>query len=129
MSMLLDTPLLSVLTPAARRMAADPPRCSDSSPAPAVTMPCQNQQPASGPAEPAAHKQLRFAESVENDVRDAGGSTGSSPASSDGSEDNGSSAAQQEQEEQLLAQQIGPQLKVLPINDQIRELQTIIRDK
>ncbi|XP_078544959.1 uracil phosphoribosyltransferase homolog isoform X1 [Lissotriton helveticus] len=113
-------------------MAADPPRCSDSSPASAGTMPCQNQQPASGPAEPAppaAHKQLRFADSVENDIRDAGGSTGSSPASSDGSEDNGSSAAQQEQEEQLLAQQIGPQLKVLPINDQIRELQTIIRDK
>ncbi|XP_073918272.1 uracil phosphoribosyltransferase homolog isoform X2 [Castor canadensis] len=28
-----------------------------------------------------------------------------------------------------LSQQIGPQLKLLPMNDQIRELQTIIRDK
>lgn len=28
-----------------------------------------------------------------------------------------------------VAKQIGPQLKLLPLNDQIRELQTIIRDK
>lgn len=28
-----------------------------------------------------------------------------------------------------IQQQIGPQLKLLPLNDQIRELQTIIRDK
>lgn len=27
------------------------------------------------------------------------------------------------------AEEIGPQLKLLPLNDQIRELQTIIRDK
>lgn len=29
----------------------------------------------------------------------------------------------------VLSQQIGAQLKLLPMNDQIRELQTIIRDK
>lgn len=28
-----------------------------------------------------------------------------------------------------IVKQIGPQLKLLPLNDQIRELQTIIRDK
>ncbi|KAM8965428.1 uracil phosphoribosyltransferase homolog [Sarcophilus harrisii] len=31
--------------------------------------------------------------------------------------------------EELFSRQLGPQLKLLPMNDQIRELQTIIRDK
>lgn len=61
-------------------------------------------------------KQVRFANSSSN-----------TPAVLNNSEPSGTQPAivgQEEQEENL-----GPQLKLLPLNDQIRELQTIIRDK
>ncbi|XP_078810417.1 uracil phosphoribosyltransferase homolog isoform X2 [Oryzias latipes] len=81
-------------------------------------MPCHNQQLNNVSSGGQEHhmKQVRFANSSSN-----------TPAVLNNSEPSGTQPAivgQEEQEENL-----GPQLKLLPLNDQIRELQTIIRDK
>ncbi|NP_001026295.2 uracil phosphoribosyltransferase homolog [Gallus gallus] len=94
-------------------------------------MPCHNQRlgAAGGPrpqdeqTAPAGgcSRLIRFAEPSE------GSSSGSpSPDSSSGS--NGAAAAPSPAAEDC-ASPLGAQLKLLPMNDQIRELQTIIRDK
>ncbi|KPP69015.1 uracil phosphoribosyltransferase-like [Scleropages formosus] len=74
-------------------------------------MPCHNQQlkSASQPDSEHAYKQVRFAHNAaDGEARDRG---------VDGV--NG----------EPCEWQLGPQVKLLPLNDQIRELQTIIRDK
>ena len=58
-------------------------------------------------------KQVRFANNSDSSVPDLVSNSGSENVS-----------IQAESQESL-----GPQLKLLPLNDQIRELQTIIRDK
>ncbi|KAI4879419.1 hypothetical protein NFI96_019506 [Prochilodus magdalenae] len=72
-------------------------------------MPCQNGGGSSGggrqPEEHAA-KQVRFSSSAEEHDHEP-----------------------EDEETSEIQRQIGPQLKLLPLNDQIRELQTIIRDK
>uniref|UniRef100_A0A8C5BS40 Uracil phosphoribosyltransferase homolog n=1 Tax=Gadus morhua TaxID=8049 RepID=A0A8C5BS40_GADMO len=77
-------------------------------------MPCHNQQMNnvnSGQEHPM--KQVRFANNSDSSVPDLVSNSGSENVS-----------IQAESQESL-----GPQLKLLPLNDQIRELQTIIRDK
>ena len=84
-----------------------------------IRMPCHNQQQLNNESQDHAAmnstKQVRFAScgntvlSVSN--RDAEVAETCESALSD------------------IQKQIGPQLKLLPLNDQIRELQTIIRDK
>lgn len=61
------------------------------------------------------HRQIRFADG-----------SGSSNEADKESEDSGS--PELDGAENHL-EQVGPQLKLLPMNDQIRELQTIIRDR
>ncbi|XP_040428025.1 uracil phosphoribosyltransferase homolog [Cygnus olor] len=97
-------------------------------------MPCRNQRlgPASGPqdeqqppvvlaaaAAAGCSRLIRFAEP------DEGGESSPSPDSSSSSNNNGGVLV----EVRSPAAEIGAQLKLLPMNDQIRELQTIIRDK
>nr|XP_027320774.2 LOW QUALITY PROTEIN: uracil phosphoribosyltransferase homolog [Anas platyrhynchos] len=103
-------------------------------------MPCRNQRlgPAPGPQDEqqppvvlaaaaaagqggaaAASRLIRFAEP------DEGGESSPSPDSSSGSNNDGGVLV----EARSPAAEIGAQLKLLPMNDQIRELQTIIRDK
>lgn len=65
-------------------------------------------------------KQVRFANSSSSS---SGGSSGSVPAVLPVPEAGDGTIHAVNQED------IGPQLKLLPLNDQIRELQTIIRDK
>ncbi|MBN3280256.1 UPP phosphoribosyltransferase, partial [Polyodon spathula] len=83
-------------------------------------MPCHNQHlNNANPSQPehaatGSTKQVRFANSSHT-----------ISASSDPHEDDKRS----ETDIVSTVQQIGPQLKLLPLNDQIRELQTIIRDK
>ncbi|XP_015716033.1 uracil phosphoribosyltransferase homolog [Coturnix japonica] len=94
-------------------------------------MPCHNQRlgAAGGPrqqdeqAAPAGgcSRLIRFAEPSEGS-----GSGSPSPDSSSGS--NGAAATPSPAAEEC-ASPLGAQLKLLPMNDQIRELQTIIRDK
>uniref|UniRef100_A0A673C449 Uracil phosphoribosyltransferase homolog n=1 Tax=Sphaeramia orbicularis TaxID=375764 RepID=A0A673C449_9TELE len=81
-------------------------------------MPCHNQQLnniSSGQEHPM--KQVRFANS---------NSSNSSSVSAVVSDNEPSDASRQTVSNQ---ENLGPQLKLLPLNDQIRELQTIIRDK
>lgn len=72
--------------------------------------------------EPAA-KQVRFAGRNTSPGTARGGGE---PAAADVT-DNTSNTSNTSNSD--IAKQIGPQLKILPLNDQIRELQTIIRDK
>lgn len=65
-----------------------------------------------------AVKQVRFA--GKSSSTSAGTARGGEPAVANANENTSHSDT---------AKQIGPQLKLLPLNDQIRELQTIIRDK
>ncbi|XP_048883320.1 uracil phosphoribosyltransferase homolog [Brienomyrus brachyistius] len=78
-------------------------------------MPCHNQQLSSPTQEEHAVKQVRFVNSG------SGGGTISS------------AEVKETQESGLVGApcpwQLGPRVKLLPLNDQIRELQTIIRDK
>ncbi|XP_035397491.1 uracil phosphoribosyltransferase homolog [Cygnus atratus] len=98
-------------------------------------MPCRNQRlgPASGPqdeqqppvvlaaaAAAGCSRLIRFAEP------DEGGESSPSPDSSSSSSNNNGGVLV---EVRSPAAEIGAQLKLLPMNDQIRELQTIIRDK
>lgn len=91
-------------------------------------MPCPNpKQVVNGERrelEHAATKQVRFA---------PGKSSASASASTVTARGGGGDPAAAPAPEHALssdtARQIGPQLKLLPLNDQIRELQTIIRDK
>ena len=81
-------------------------------------MPCHNQQlnnVNSGQEHPM--KQVRFASSSSSN------SSSSVPAVLSNSEPSDASIQPVSQDN------LGPQLKLLPLNDQIRELQTIIRDK
>ncbi|XP_047926659.1 uracil phosphoribosyltransferase homolog [Anser cygnoides] len=97
-------------------------------------MPCRNQRlgPAPGPQDEqqppvvlaaaaggGCSRLIRFAEP------DEGGESSPSPDSSSSSNNNGGVLV----EVRSPAAEIGAQLKLLPMNDQIRELQTIIRDK
>ncbi|XP_068553061.1 uracil phosphoribosyltransferase homolog [Anas acuta] len=103
-------------------------------------MPCRNQRlgPAPGPQDEqqppvvlaaaaagtgggggGCSRLIRFAEP------DEGGESSPSPDSSSGSNNDGGVLV----EARSPAAEIGAQLKLLPMNDQIRELQTIIRDK
>ncbi|XP_050166244.1 uracil phosphoribosyltransferase homolog [Myiozetetes cayanensis] len=96
-------------------------------------MPCQNQRLGPRPQEeppPAAtatagggSRLIRFAEPSE----DSG--CPSPDSSSSSSSSNGVVAAPPVPAGEGGAPAIGPQLKLLPMNDQLRELQTIIRDK
>lgn len=81
------------------------------------TMPCHNQQMNNNVNDSQEHaaKQVRFSNS---------GSQAQSEPFSDG--DSGHRNDTVTLSSEYL---IGPQLKLLPLNDQIRELQTIIRDK
>ncbi|XP_064422588.1 uracil phosphoribosyltransferase homolog [Latimeria chalumnae] len=86
-------------------------------------MPCHNQQissgsPAGGAEHAVASKQVRFANN----------SNTTDNTFSAGQADVASSVPACDRAD-VVEQQIGPQLKLLPMNDQIRELQTIIRDK
>ncbi|CAN9514879.1 unnamed protein product [Ophioblennius macclurei] len=94
-------------------------------------MPCHNQQLNninSGQEHPM--KQVRFANSS---------SSSSSSSSSNSSSNNNNNSvpavlstpgpATEAPTQQASQDTLGPQLKLLPLNDQIRELQTIIRDK
>ncbi|XP_062358833.1 uracil phosphoribosyltransferase homolog [Cinclus cinclus] len=95
-------------------------------------MPCQNQRlgprpqdepPASATTTASGGSRLiRFAEPSED-------SGCPSPDSSSTSSSNGVVAAAPVPAGEGCAPAIGPQLKLLPMNDQLRELQTIIRDK
>uniref|UniRef100_A0A8C2C9C5 Uracil phosphoribosyltransferase homolog n=1 Tax=Cyprinus carpio TaxID=7962 RepID=A0A8C2C9C5_CYPCA len=73
-------------------------------------MPCHNQQLNNSESPEHAAKHVRFARS--------------SPAA-----DTCQDEPCENQTTSDIQRQIGPQLKLLPLNDQIRELQTIIRDK
>ncbi|XP_031450303.1 uracil phosphoribosyltransferase homolog [Phasianus colchicus] len=94
-------------------------------------MPCHNQRlgAAGGPrpqdeqTAPAGgcSRLIRFAEPSE-------GSGSGSPSPDSSSASNGAAAAPSPAAEEC-ASPLGAQLKLLPMNDQIRELQTIIRDK
>ncbi|XP_017672177.1 PREDICTED: uracil phosphoribosyltransferase homolog [Lepidothrix coronata] len=94
-------------------------------------MPCQNQRLGPRPQEeppPAAtatagggSRLIRFAEPSED--------SGCPSPDSSSSSSNGVVAAPPVPAGEGGAQAIGPQLKLLPMNDQLRELQTIIRDK
>lgn len=96
-------------------------------------MPCQNQrlgprpqdeQPATTTATAGGGSRLiRFAEPGE----DSG--CPSPDSSSSSSSSNGVVAAAEAAPAPPIPPGIGPQLKLLPMNDQLRELQTIIRDK
>lgn len=77
-------------------------------------MPCHNQQLNNTESPEHAGKHVRFARSNSSSVAE------SCP------DDKGPC---QNQILSDIQRQIGPQLKLLPLNDQIRELQTIIRDK
>ena len=80
-------------------------------------MPCPNQQlnnVNSGQEHPM--KQVRFANNNNN-------SSSSVPAVLTNSESSNAPT------QSVGLDNLGPQLKLLPLNDQIRELQTIIRDK
>ncbi|KAM6125063.1 uracil phosphoribosyltransferase homolog [Phoenicopterus ruber ruber] len=92
-------------------------------------MPCQNQRLGPRPQEeqPAAtagggSRLIRFAEPGED-------SGCPSPDSSSSSSNGVAAAAAPIPAGEGGAPAIGPQLKLLPMNDQLRELQTIIRDK
>uniref|UniRef100_A0A8C1Z2T7 Uracil phosphoribosyltransferase homolog n=1 Tax=Cyprinus carpio TaxID=7962 RepID=A0A8C1Z2T7_CYPCA len=76
----------------------------------AIKMPCHNQQLNNSESPEHAAKHVRFARS--------------SPAA-----DTCQDEPCENQTTSDIQRQIGPQLKLLPLNDQIRELQTIIRDK
>lgn len=94
-------------------------------------MPCHNQRlgAAGGPrpqdeqTAPAGgcSRLIRFAEPSE-------GSGSGSPSPDSSSASNGAAAVPSPAAEEC-ASPLGAQLKLLPMNDQIRELQTIIRDK
>lgn len=80
-------------------------------------MPCHNQQMnnvSSGQEHPM--KQVRFANN--------NSSSSSGVAAVLSNSEAGDPSTQPDSQEN-----VGPQLKLLPLNDQIRELQTIIRDK
>lgn len=88
-----------------------------------INMPCQ--QISSSNSDHAAMKQVRFANNGNvsvnvNDISVVAHTDNEVDTKPDGtgSEDNAD-----------LQTLLGPQLKLLPLNDQIRELQTIIRDK
>lgn len=87
-------------------------------------MPCHNQQISSSNSDHAVMKQVRFANNgsvsvnVNNNVSVVAHADNDVDTKPIGGEVNGD-----------LQIQLGPQLKLLPLNDQIRELQTIIRDK
>lgn len=93
-------------------------------------MPCQNQRlgprPQDEPPAPATatasggSRLIRFAEPSD----DSG-----CPSPDSSSSSNGVVAEPPVPAEEGGAPAIGPQLKLLPMNDQLRELQTIIRDK
>ncbi|XP_058703818.1 uracil phosphoribosyltransferase homolog [Poecile atricapillus] len=93
-------------------------------------MPCQNQRlgprpqdepPAATTATPSGGSRLiRFAEPSD----DSG-----CPSPDSSSSSNGVAAEAPVPAGEVGAPAIGPQLKLLPMNDQLRELQTIIRDK
>lgn len=79
------------------------------------SMPCHNQQPNNVNQDHAIMKQVRFANN----------------ASVSAVSNSGVEEVKETSENGLNAEvqvQLGPQLKLLPLNDQIRELQTIIRD-
>ncbi|KAI5630336.1 uracil phosphoribosyltransferase-like [Silurus asotus] len=116
-----DTATASVLTCTAVLVLLMPQRRLENG------MPCQNQKQVLNTEKRElehAAKQVRFAErsdgSVSASATSARGEAGGEPVCDHGNEDTSGSDA---------AKQIGPQLKLLPLNDQIRELQTIIRDK
>lgn len=80
-----------------------------------LRMPCHNQEMNgvnSGQDHPV--KQVRFANNGSNNNVPAVLTTADEPS---------------DVSPQLSQEDLGPQLKLLPLNDQIRELQTIIRDK
>ncbi|XP_072483087.1 uracil phosphoribosyltransferase homolog isoform X1 [Notamacropus eugenii] len=91
-------------------------------------MPCHNQQlaatasPCPEPAEPG-----------DEPGPDQAGGPAKLPATNGAAAAPGDSAEgpqlEDREPENLFSYQLGPQLKLLPMNDQIRELQTIIRDK
>ncbi|MCI4394722.1 hypothetical protein PGIGA_G00171930 [Pangasianodon gigas] len=88
-------------------------------------MPCQNQkQVVSSERRELEHaaKQVRFAE------KSSSASAGTARAPGAGGEP-AAATVNENTSGSEIARQIGPQLKLLPLNDQIRELQTIIRDK
>lgn len=80
-------------------------------------MPCQNQNQVNSDRRELEHaaKQVRFAE------KSSSASVASARGHGEPANGNGSGSD--------IVKQIGSQLKLLPLNDQIRELQTIIRDK
>uniref|UniRef100_A0A8C9ZUJ9 Uracil phosphoribosyltransferase homolog n=3 Tax=Sander lucioperca TaxID=283035 RepID=A0A8C9ZUJ9_SANLU len=87
-----------------------------------TTMPCHNQQlnnVNTGQEHPM--KQVRFANN-NNNSSSSSSSSSNVPAVLSDSEPTDATI-------QLGQDNLGPQLKLLPLNDQIRELQTIIRDK
>ncbi|XP_006632671.1 uracil phosphoribosyltransferase homolog [Lepisosteus oculatus] len=99
--------------------------CTDISIATEKIMPCHNQQLSSTANQENAvissTKQVRFASS--------NGSSGSSDSPVCNTEAEEVPDPCQTDISGEALRQIGPQLKLLPLNDQIRELQTIIRDK
>ncbi|XP_076147800.1 uracil phosphoribosyltransferase homolog [Alosa pseudoharengus] len=86
-------------------------------------MPCHNQQISSSNSDHAVMKQVRFANNGSVNVNANNISLGAHTDNEVDTKLNGSEVNED------LQIQLGPQLKLLPLNDQIRELQTIIRDK
>lgn len=78
-------------------------------------MPCHNQQLSGASQQEHAVKQVRFVNT---------GSGGGTISSTEVKETQGSGLVGAP-----CPWQLGPRVKLLPLNDQIRELQTIIRDK
>ncbi|XP_077435017.1 uracil phosphoribosyltransferase homolog [Vanacampus margaritifer] len=86
-------------------------------------MPCHNQQMSNvntGQEHPM--KQVRFAATTTTSSSSSGGSNVAAVLAT---HEAGDASSRQPANQESL----GPQLKLLPLNDQIRELQTIIRDK
>ncbi|XP_041930131.1 uracil phosphoribosyltransferase homolog [Alosa sapidissima] len=85
-------------------------------------MPCHNQQiSSSSNSDHAVMKQVRFANNGNVNANNI-----SLSAHTDNEVDTKLNGSEVNEDLQI---QLGPQLKLLPLNDQIRELQTIIRDK
>lgn len=90
-------------------------------------MPCQKQkQVVNSERREVEHaaKQVRFAP-----ARSSSSSSASAGTARAGGEKEEPAHANANTAHSDTVKQIGPQLKLLPLNDQIRELQTIIRDK
>ncbi|XP_056654389.1 uracil phosphoribosyltransferase homolog [Monodelphis domestica] len=89
-------------------------------------MPCHNQQ--LGPPAAATSPCPEPVAPGDGPGQEPAGGRGKLPAAN-GADNAGGPLAEDCESQGLFCHQLGPQLKVLPMNDQIRELQTIIRAK